>query len=324
MTDYMELVDKMLRGSRYALAKVISLIENSSPYTSKIMKEVYPHTGGADIVGITGPPGAGKSTLIDKLVKELREDSKKVAIIAVDPSSPFTGGAILGDRIRMIDLLLDDGVYMRSMGNRGSLGGLSTATYFAAAVLDACKFDCIIIETVGVGQSEVDIIKIADTVMLVMAPGMGDDIQAIKAGVLETGDVFVVNKADRNGADLLRREIEYMLRQNSPEEKWKPHVILTDSRHGTGTRDVIDEVYRHRRFTLEQTDRQASSRKKLKQQMIRLMEKEFKEAIKEKFSYYENLDEVLDEVLSGKVDFMNVVEKNISGIMKPDNKKILY
>ncbi|MEX1378095.1 MAG: methylmalonyl Co-A mutase-associated GTPase MeaB [Eubacteriales bacterium] len=325
ITNHKELVDKMLNGSRYALAKTITMIENSSKDTSKILKMVYPHIGDADVIGITGSPGAGKSTLIDKLVKELRKQNKKVAIISVDPSSPFTGGAILGDRIRMPELSLDDGVYMRSMSSRGNLGGLSTATYFAAIVLDACGFDSVIIETVGVGQSEVDIIKIADTVVIVIAPGMGDDIQAIKAGVLETGDVFAINKCDKDGADTLKREIEYMLNQSNTNEKmWNPPVVMTDSLHNTGIDELINEIYRHRKNTLEQSDRREWDREKLKQQIICLMENEFKQALKEKFSKYENIDQVLDEVISGEADIADIVEKNITSITSSDDKKILY
>ena len=198
-------------GSRRALARAITIVEDERDGWEDIMKEIYHHTGRAQVIGITGAPGAGKSTLSDALIKQYRKQGKKVGIVAIDPTSPFSGGAILGDRIRMNDLTLDEGVYIRSMGTRGSLGGLSRKTTDAVKLMDAFGLDVIFIETVGVGQSEVDIVKNADTTLVVLVPGLGDDIQAIKAGILEIGDVFCINKCDRDGADRLNVEIEMML-----------------------------------------------------------------------------------------------------------------
>ena len=207
----MDIAEEVLKGNRLALSRAITAIENEYDEATEIMKKLYPRTGHAFVLGVTGPPGAGKSTLTDKLAREYRNQGKTVGIIAVDPTSPFTGGAILGDRIRMNGLTLDEGVFIRSMGTRGSLGGLSHKTADAVKAMDAFGKDVIFVETVGVGQSEVDIVKAADTTMVVLIPGMGDDIQAIKAGILEIGDVFCVNKADHDGADKLVREINMML-----------------------------------------------------------------------------------------------------------------
>ena len=203
-----------------------------------MIRTIFPHTGHAHIIGVTGPPGAGKSTLVDKLVKHLLKNGSRVAVIAVDPSSPFTGGSILGDRVRMNDLNLEENVFIRSMGARGNQGGISIATYFVAAVLDACRYDYVFIETVGVGQSEVDVLKVADTTFLVLAPGLGDDIQAFKAGIMEAGDAFVINKADRDGAQRLKREIESVMTLG-PEENARP-VLMTEAENDVGIDALID------------------------------------------------------------------------------------
>ena len=199
----MDLVKELFEGSRLALARSITAVENEYDNAIDIMKAIYPKTGNARILGITGAPGAGKSTLTDKVVKHYLDQGKKIGIVAIDPTSPFSGGAILGDRIRMNDLTLNENVFIRSMGTRGSLGGLSKKTADVVKLMDAFGMDLVIIETVGVGQSEVDIVKNADTTLVVLVPGLGDDIQAIKAGILEIGDVFAINKADRDGCDRL-------------------------------------------------------------------------------------------------------------------------
>ncbi len=211
MTDVPEAARRIRSGDPRALARAISRIDDGDPAVIEVLKALHADTGRAHVVGVTGPPGSGKSTLVDKFVREYRERGLTVGVLAVDPSSPFTGGAILGDRIRMQSHALDEGVYIRSLATRGHLGGLSGAVMEAARVLDAAGFDRVLIETVGVGQSEVDIVRLADTVVLVSVPGLGDDIQVLKAGIMEIGDVFVVNKADRDGADRVVREIRSML-----------------------------------------------------------------------------------------------------------------
>ncbi|NLZ52146.1 MAG: methylmalonyl Co-A mutase-associated GTPase MeaB [Thermoanaerobacteraceae bacterium] len=234
----MDIVPRILKGDKRGIARLITLIENQTEEARDLLKQLYKYTGNAITIGITGPPGAGKSSIVNFLAKKFREKNKKVGIIAIDPTSPFTGGALLGDRIRMQDLTLDEGIYIRSMGSRGALGGLSQASYDAVKVLDAAGMDYIIIETVGVGQSEVDIIKLADIVVLVLIPGMGDEVQAIKAGVMEIADIFVVNKSDMDGADRLITEIQLNLDLNQDKNKVKPPIIKTVATAGEGIAEL--------------------------------------------------------------------------------------
>ncbi|HHV19843.1 MAG TPA: methylmalonyl Co-A mutase-associated GTPase MeaB [Thermoanaerobacterales bacterium] len=243
----MNIVQRILKGEKRSIARLITLIEEQSTEATDILKQIYRFTGNAVTIGITGPPGAGKSSIVNQLAKKFRDKNKKVGIIAIDPTSPFTGGAILGDRIRMQDLTLDEDIYIRSMGSRGALGGLSRASYDAVKVLDAAGMDYIIIETVGVGQSEVDIIKLADIVALVLIPGMGDEVQAIKAGVMEIGDIFLVNKSDRDGSDRLVTEIEMNLDLNPNKNVFKPPIIKTVAVTGEGIGELdetINQVYK--------------------------------------------------------------------------------
>ena len=241
----MDLIKELLEGSRLALARSITAVENEYDNAIDIMKAIYPRTGKARILGITGAPGAGKSTLTDKVVKHYLEQGKRIGIVAVDPTSPFSGGAILGDRIRMNDLTLNENVFIRSMGTRGSLGGLSKKTADVVKLMDAFGMDLVIIETVGVGQSEVDIVKNADTTLVVLVPGLGDDIQAIKAGILEIGDVFAINKADRGGCDKLNVEIEMMLDLDSRELDWRPPIKRTIASKDVGVDELVEALDEH-------------------------------------------------------------------------------
>jgi len=242
-----DIVTRLLAGDRRALARVVTLIENGAPETRAILAELHTHGGHAHIVGFTGSPGAGKSTLVMQLARELRRRELRIGILAVDPSSPFTGGAILGDRIRMQELAGDPNVFIRSMASRGSLGGLAASTRDVVRALDAAGFDTIIIETVGAGQAEVEIVRAAQSVVVVTVPGMGDDIQAIKAGILEIADIFVVNKADRPGADQTAAELRMLLNldEHRKERVWRVPIVRTNAMTGDGVPELADKLAAH-------------------------------------------------------------------------------
>ncbi|MFI2237618.1 methylmalonyl Co-A mutase-associated GTPase MeaB [Streptomyces chrestomyceticus] len=253
MVDVPELVEQARQGRPRAVARLISLVEGASPQLREVMAALAPLAGGAYVVGLTGSPGVGKSTSTSALVSAYRRAGKRVGVLAVDPSSPFSGGALLGDRVRMSDHASDPGVYIRSMATRGHLGGLAWAAPQAIRVLDAAGCDVILVETVGVGQSEVDIAGQADTTMVLLAPGMGDGIQAAKAGILEIGDVYVVNKADRDGADATARELNHMLglgEARAPGD-WRPPIVKTVAARGQGTDEVVEALEKHRAWSEE-------------------------------------------------------------------------
>lgn len=243
------LAEAILRGEVRAAARLMRDIDDEIPSAREELKALFPHTGKAHIIGITGSPGTGKSTLVDHIIQCLRQRNRTVGVVAVDPTSPFTGGAILGDRVRMQRHSTDEGVFIRSLATRGHLGGLSRSTHDIVDVMDAMGKDVVLVETVGVGQDEVEIVRLAHTNIVVLIPGMGDEIQAIKAGILEVGDIFVVNKADRDGADKTVREIEIMLEMNQygPED-WRPVVVKTEAIHHRGLEELVDQVERHRAF----------------------------------------------------------------------------
>ncbi len=248
MGQVAQLVQGVLRRNRRSVAKAITVIENNEPEAPKIVAQLFQRTGKAHVIGITGPTGSGKSTLIEKLIRELRKSGKTVGVIAVDPTSPFTGGAFLGDRVRMQEHSTDEGVFIRSMANRNATGGLSRATKDVIRILDASGKDVIIVETVGAGQSEVEIVKVSNTVIVVLAPGLGDDIQAIKAGIMEIGDIFVVNKADRQNANKTWSEVQAMLEMNTDEKSWKPSVLKTKALTGEGITELLARIEEHREY----------------------------------------------------------------------------
>jgi LAO/AO transport system kinase len=269
------LVQAVLKGERLALARLLTQVENDTPTGREALDELFPHTGQAHLIGITGSPGTGKSSLVNHLARSLRAESdRRVGIIAVDPSSPFTGGALLGDRVRMRDLAGDPGIFIRSMASRGALGGLARTTAAASQVLDAAGFQYVLIETVGAGQSEVDIARLAHTTVVVEAPGMGDDIQAIKAGILEIADILVINKADRPGAENTERALKAMLELGNPGRKsaWKPPVLRTVATLGEGMHDLADAISDHFRFLQDSGAWQSRQQEQARSHLMNLVQ----------------------------------------------------
>ena len=296
-----DLAERLLDGDKRALARAISLVENDDPEGWALVRVVYPRTGRASIVGFTGPPGVGKSTLIGRLVELARGLERQVAVLSIDPSSPFTQGALLGDRIRLTDHFLDPGVYIRSMASRGSLGGLSEATLQAALLMDASGKDDVFLETVGVGQAEVDIIDHADTVVLVLMPGSGDSIQALKAGVMEIPDVIAVNKADHPLTDTMVREIRGVL-SLGPQKGWRVPIVKTEAGRGEGVEELAEKIAAHRDFIASEGTLAERRRRNLMNEVVALAAGRMRRSLEAQVKDDPSVQELLDEVVSRRLD----------------------
>ncbi len=296
-----ELTDKLLAGDKRALARAISLVENDDPEGWALVREVYPRTGEAAVIGFTGPPGVGKSTLIGELTRSYRERDRQVAVLSIDPSSPFTKGALLGDRIRLTEHFLDSGVFIRSMANRGALGGLSEACLQAALLMDASGKDVVLLETVGVGQAEVDIIDHADTVVLALMPGSGDSIQALKAGVMEIPDVIVVNKSDHPLTDTMIREIRGVL-SLGPQKGWRVPIVKTEASRGEGIEELAKAISDHGEYIASEGTLAERRRRNLMNEVLALAAGRLRRRLEESLRDDESVRELLDEVVERRID----------------------
>jgi len=342
MSDIEELVSELLDGKHRALAKAITYIENNRPGYRKLVSELHQHTGNADVIGITGSPGAGKSTLVDKMAKTYRDRGETVGVIAIDPSSPFSGGAVLGDRIRMASTVGDMDVFFRSMSARGTLGGLSTATTDAVKALDAFGKDKIIVETVGAGQNEVDIVKTADTVAVLVPPASGDDIQMLKAGILEIADIFVVNKADLDGADMTVKELREMIHMRSDgpspdaghhgadalvdtdvefpgesQEAWEPAIVETVAKSGEGIDEFLETIQTHVNWLDESGEGTRQARQRYAAEIQRLIREDVARLVERDLEAAGGLDAKVDEVLAKESDPYTVADEMLEAIRNP-------
>jgi LAO/AO transport system kinase len=298
----MELTSRILAGDISAAAKLISQIEDEAPSALEEVSQLYPHTGKAYIVGITGSLGVGKSTLADNLISLFRRENMTVGVIAVDPTSAFSGGAILGDRIRMQKHSADEGVFIRSLATRGWTGGLAKATISAIHVMDAMGKDIILVETVGSGQIEMDITKVADTTLFVLTPSAGNEIQMMKAGILEAADILVINKADKEGAHILKTELELLLAMKTRlRDGWQPSIVLTEAISGRGTEELFREIFRHREFLLSTSEREKRRRERVKLELMDTLESFLKNLIHE-IDKGDYLEKLVNKLLEGKTN----------------------
>jgi LAO/AO transport system kinase len=303
------LVERIAAGDTRAVARAISKVEDVSKDASQLMKKVFPLTGRGLVIGITGAPGAGKSSLVDKLALHYRRQGERVGIVAVDPSSPFSGGAILGDRIRMQTLGLDRGVFIRSMATRGNLGGLARSTVDAVSILDAAGYVKIIIETVGVGQDEVEVVKAADISVVVLVPGMGDDIQAIKAGIMEIGDIFVINKADREGVNTTEKELQALLSLAARDDSWEPPIVKTIATESKGIQELAAAIEKYRNFHLQTKSGDGRRRAMARWRILELLRERLVRQTLESDSASEKLDRLAGEVASRQRDPYSAVDE---------------
>lgn len=312
----MELVKKILEGNVLAASRLMRGVEDEVPEALEELSSVYSHTGKAYIVGVTGAPGVGKSSLIDSLISNFRSRNMTVGVVAVDPTSPFTGGAILGDRIRMQRHCADEGVFIRSLATRGWGGGLAKATLGIIHILDAMGKDIVLVETVGSGQSEIDVTRISDTSIVVLIPELGDTIQMMKAGILEAADIFVINKADKDGANNLKTELEIMLsmRGSSPE-KWHPNVIMTKAIYNTGIDDLVDEILRHKQYLISSKEIEKRRKQRAEEELIGAIESSLRSYIRNKIDK-PSLEKLVDRLVLRETDPHSTARKIINQSIK--------
>ena len=303
-----DLVSRGLAGERRALARLITLVENRTPQAAAVMRELMPHTGQAHLIGITGAPGSGKSTLTNELIKEYRRRDRRLGVVAVDPTSTLTGGAVLGDRIRMLENYQDPDVFIRSMATRGQLGGLAAMTNDVVRVLDACGKDVIIVETVGVGQDEVDVAKAAHTTLLIEVPGMGDDIQAIKAGVLEIADILVINKADREGVEKLNLHLQAML-SLAPRQEWRVPILKTIAAQATGIVELADRIEAHLAYLKSSGEYERRERARLRDELISRVREEISRRLLRRENEPNGLAGMLDQLEARQIDLTEAARR---------------
>jgi len=311
-----EIAANVLKGEPRSIARLISYAENGDVKASKAMKEIHFSTGKAHVIGITGVMGGGKSTLICEITREFRKKGKKVGIIAIDPTSPFSGGALLGDRVRMMELTMDKGVFIRSMGTRGMLGGLTSAVYDVVEILDASGKDIIIIETVGVGQAEVDVIKIADTTLVVLVPGLGDSIQAIKAGVMEIADIFIINKADKSGVDQTVAEVESLVDLECSNKERRTPVIKTIAKENNGITEVINRIEEHKKYLKISKEFDIKRKKRYEAELVEIIRKRLMNFIFDESKFKDRIELLIDQIYNKEIDPYSAADKILGKILK--------
>ena len=311
-----DIAEKVLKGDSRAIARLITLAENNDPNAAKAMKKIHPKTGHAHVIGITGVMGSGKSTLIYELTKAYRKKGLKVGIVAIDPTSPFSGGALLGDRIRMMELATDEGVFIRSMGTRGMLGGLTSAVYDVVEIMDASGKDIIMVETVGVGQAEVDVIKLADTTLVVLVPGLGDAIQTIKAGIMEIADIYVVNKADRSGVEQAVAEIESLIDIACSDKDRKTPVLTTIAKENKGVTELLKEISEHKKYLEKTKTFDAKRRLRYEAELVEIIRKRLMNFIFDESKFKGKVEDLIDKISKKQVDPYSAADEILGKILK--------
>ena len=317
----MSLAKLILQGDIRAASRLMRDIDDRVPSALETLKELYPNTGRAYIIGITGPPGSGKSTLVDKMIDILRKDGKSVGIVAVDPTSPFSGGAILGDRIRMQRHATDEGVFIRSLATRGCLGGLTRSTQDIINVMDAMGKDIILVETVGVGQDEVEVVNTAHTSIVVLVPGLGDDIQAIKAGIIEIGDLFVINKSDREGGDKMERDLRMVLEMGRRrDDSWEPLIYKTEAISGKGVFELVYGIYRHKQALEQSQGLEKKLRERTKTTFLEILRTEVMSRFIEKMEKEGEWDKIIDDLMYRRIDPYSMAERVMADELRHHGK----